>query len=101
MSFHELVDLGLTVLAIVSVFLGLFIAYHAYRGLRRYNDSRMFFLSTGMVLLFGVSYGLALGSTVVLEATVVPLLYQELLRVAVRLFQVAGLGCIAYSMYVD
>ncbi|AEN05006.1 hypothetical protein [Halolamina sp.] len=101
MAVYETVDFALSVLATASVLLGLAIAYQAYRGLRRHHDRQMFFLSTGMVLLFGASYGLALGSTLMLEATVVPLLYQELLRVTVRLFQVAGLCCIAYSMYAD
>lgn len=101
MAVFDVVDALLTVLATGSVVLGLFVAYHAYRGLRRHRDRRMLFLSVGMVLLFGVSYGLAFTMTLVLELTVVPLLVQELLRLLIRAFQFAGLLCIAYSMYAE
>jgi hypothetical protein len=101
MVFFDVIDGLLTVLATGSVALGLFVAYNAYRGLQRHQDRRMLFLSVGLVLLFGVSYALAFAMTLVLEFTVVPLLYQEVLRLLVRGFQFAGLLCIAYSMYVE
>ncbi len=95
--------LGALVLAFAagSVLLGLFIAYQAYRGLRRNRDRRMLYLSVGMVLLFGVAYALAFLTSVVLQFRFVPLAYQDGLRLAVRVAQFAGLALIAYSMYAD
>lgn len=101
MVLYDAIDAVLAVLATGSVVVGLLVAYHAYRGLRRHHDRRMLFLSVGMILLFGVSYALAFTMTVVLELMVVPLLVQELLRLLIRAFQFAGLLCIAYSMYVE
>ncbi len=101
MVLYDVIDALLAVLATGSVVVGLLVAYHAYRGLRRHRDRRMLFLSVGMILLFGVSYGLSFTMTLVLELTVVPLLVQELLRLLIRGFQFTGLLCIAYSMYVE
>lgn len=89
----------LMALATVAVALGLLISYQAYRGLRRNDSRRMLFLSAGMLLLFGAAYGLAFVTSVFLQFRLLPLVYQDALRVLVRLLQVAGLACIAYSMY--
>ena len=93
------VELVLMSFATASVALGLFISYQAYRGLRRNESRQMLYLSVGMILLFGVAYGLAFLTSVFLQFRVLPLVYQDALRVAVRLAQFAGLVCIAYSMY--
>ena len=95
----EPVELVLMSFATASVALGLFISYQAYRGLRRNESRQMLYLSVGMILLFGVAYGLAFLTSVFLHYRVLPLVYQDALRIAVRLAQFAGLACIAYSMY--
>lgn len=97
----EVIELVLMGLASVAVLIGLLISYQAYRGLRRNDSRQMLLLSAGMVLIFGVAYGLAFLTSVFLQFRVVPLVYQDALRVVVRLTQVAGLSLIAYSMYVD
>ena len=96
----EVIELVLMGLASVAVLIGLLISYQAYRGLRRNDSRQMLLLSAGMVLIFGVAYGLAFLTSVFLQFRVVPLVYQDALRVVVRLTQVAGLILIAYSMYV-
>lgn len=95
----EPVELVLMTFATASVALGLFIGYQAYRGLRRNDSRQMLFLSVGMILLFGVAYGLAFVTSVFLQFRLLPLVYQDALRVGVRMAQFAGLACIAYSMY--
>ena len=97
----EVIELVLMGLASVAVLIGLLISYQAYRGLRRNDSRQMLLLSAGMVLIFGVAYGLAFLTSVFLQFRVVPLVYQDALRVVVRLTQVAGLILIAYSMYVS
>lgn len=97
----EPIELVLMALAGVAVLIGLFISYQAYRGLRRNDSRQMLLLSAGMVLLFGVAYGLAFLTSVFLQFRVLPLVYQDALRVVVRLVQVAGLALIAYSMYMN
>jgi len=97
----EPIELVLMALASVAVLIGLFISYQAYRGLRRNESRQMLLLSAGMVLLFGVAYGLAFLTSVFLQFRVLPLVYQDALRVTVRLAQVAGLALIAYSMYMS
>lgn len=97
----EPIDLVLMGLASVAVAIGLLISYQAYRGLRRNDRRQMLLLSVGMLLLFGVAYGLAFVTSVFLQFRLLPLAFQDFLRVAVRIAQVAGLACIAYSMYMD
>lgn len=97
----EPIELVLMGLASVAVAFGLLISYQAYRGLRRNDSRQMLLLSIGMLLLFGVAYGMAFVTSVFLQFRILPLVYQDALRVAVRLAQVAGLACIAYSMYMD
>ncbi|MCY4731268.1 hypothetical protein KY092_11960 [Natronomonas gomsonensis] len=95
----EPVVLVLMAFAAASVALGLFISYQAYRGLRRNDSRQMLYLSVGMILLFGVAYGLAFITSVFLQFRILPLIYQDALRVGVRIAQFVGLVCIAYSMY--
>lgn len=95
------VEAVLLVLAGVAVAVGLFISYQAYRGLRRNDSRQMLLLSAGMVLLFGVAYGLAFLTSIALQFRVLPLVYQDGLRVVVRVVQVTGLALIAYSMYIS
>ena len=82
-----------------TALVGLYIGYQAYRGLRRHDSAPMRYLSVGMVLLFGVAYATAFAGNALLQVGTVPLLYQGYFRLVVRLIQLSGLLCIAYSLY--
>ncbi|MEZ3117544.1 hypothetical protein RYH80_16635 [Halobaculum sp. MBLA0147] len=84
--------------ATLSAVVGLYIGYHAFRGLRRNDDPSMRYLSVGMILLFGVTYVVALAGQGLLAFRVVPVYRQSLIRLVVRLLQLTGLCCIAYSL---
>ena len=86
--------------ATASAFVGLFIGYQAFRGLRRNRSRQMLFLSVGMILLFGVVYGISLVGTVLFQFRVLPLPTQDLFRMAIRAIQFVALICIAYSLYI-
>ncbi|MFC7214784.1 hypothetical protein ACFQO4_11935 [Saliphagus sp. GCM10025334] len=78
---------------IVSVLIGVFIAYQAYRGYRR-NDSRpMLFLALGFVLVLAVPFSLF-----VLYAAV-PGIPQSAVVVASQSSQVTGLLAILYALW--
>lgn len=94
----ELLTLGL---AGGSALVGLFIAFLALRGLRRYRSRQMLFLSVGMVLLFGAAYLVALVGTVLIEMRILRLPQQNYVLLLVRLLQFVGLVAIAYSLVVD
>ena len=81
-----------------SAVVGLYIGAHAYRGLRRNDDPSMRYLSAGMILLFGVTYVAALAGQGLIAFRIVPIRYQNVFRLAVRLLQLAGLLTIAYSL---
>ncbi|MFC6941347.1 hypothetical protein ACFQE8_15475 [Salinirubellus sp. GCM10025818] len=83
-----------------SAVIGLYIGYHAYRGLRRHDEPSMRYLSIGMILLFGVTYVLALAGQGLIAFRVVPIDLQNTVRLVVRAVQLAGLVCIAYSLRV-
>lgn len=93
------VQLAATVAAAGTALVGLFIAYHAYRGLRRNESRPMWYLSAGLILVFGVTYVVALVGQGLITARVLPLLYRDVFRLGVRLLQLAGLLSIAYSMH--
>jgi hypothetical protein len=76
----------------------LYIGYKGYRGLRRNDDRSMRWLSIGMILLFGVTYALAVAGQGLITFRLVPIHLQNVVRLVVRLVQVAGLACIAYSL---
>lgn len=94
------VQLAVLVFASASAVLGLYIGYLAYRGLRRHDSTQMLVLSIGMLLLFGVAYGVSVVGTLLLEFRVLPLPSQDLFRLGVRVVQFVGLVCIAYSLYI-
>lgn len=81
-----------------SAVVGLYIGYQAYRGLRRNDERSMRWLSVGMILLFGLTYTLAVAGQGLVAFRVVPVHLQAELRLLVRVTQLAGLGCIAYSL---
>ena len=83
-----------------SAVIGLYIGYHAYRGLRRNDDPSMRYLSVGMILLFGVTYVIALAGQGLIAFRVVPISLQNAVRLVVRAVQLVGLLFIAYSLRV-
>lgn len=92
----ELLVVALTTLTTIG---GLFIAYQAYRGLRR-NDSRpMWFLSVGLILLFGVTYFLSAFGQFLVSFRILSLPMQDFVFLLVRLLQFSGIVLIAYSMW--
>ncbi|MFC5369057.1 DUF7521 family protein [Salinirubrum litoreum] len=84
--------------ATLSAIIGLYIGYQAYRGLRRNEERSMRWLSVGMILLFGLTYLLAVAGQGLIAFRIVPIHLQNVVRLAVRLTQVVGLACIAYSL---
>jgi hypothetical protein len=86
--------------ATVSALLGLYIGYQAYRGLRRNDERSMRWLSIGMILLFGLTYTLAVAGQGLIAFRVLPIRFQNVVRLLVRTTQVVGLGCIAYSLQI-
>jgi hypothetical protein len=82
-----------------SAVVGLYIGYQAYRGLRRNDEPAMRYLATGMILLFGVTYLLAVVSQGLIAFRIVSISLQNVFRLLVRLFQLVGLSLIAYSLH--
>lgn len=99
-SFDVSVALLAGVVASGSAVVGLYIGYHAYRGLRRNDDPSMRYLSAGMVLLFGLAYALALLGQGLISFRLVSIRYQAVVRLVVRSVQFVGLLSIAYSLRV-
>lgn len=76
---------------VLSALIGLFIAYHAYRGYRRNESRPMLFISVGFVLALGLPFVLlALYLVLPLPETPVGLLTQT--------SQVVGLLAILYAL---
>lgn len=98
---YQLIELVTLVLAGGSALVGLFIAFLALRGLRRYRSRQMLFLSVGMVLLFGAAYLVALVGTVLVQTRILRLPQQNYVLLLVRFLQFTGLVAIAYSLVVD
>jgi len=96
----SVVGLAAGVAATGSALVGLYIGVHAYRGLRRNDDPSMRYLSAGMILLFGVTYVIALAGQGLITLRVVPIRYQNVFRLLVRLLQLTGLVTIAYSLHI-
>jgi hypothetical protein len=96
----SLTDLLTGVAATGSAVIGLYIGYQAYRGLRRNDEPAMRYLSVGMVILFGVTYLLAIVGQGLIAFHVLPLSTQGVFRLLVRVLQVVGLSLIAYSLRV-
>lgn len=92
------VGLLASVAATGSAMIGLYIGYHAYRGLRRNDDPSMRYLSIGMIVLFGVTYLIALAGQGLIAFRLIPIRLQNEIRLVVRLVQLVGLGFIAYSL---
>lgn len=91
-----LATLGLT---LAAIYVATYIAYQAYRGLRRHDSKPMQYLSVGILLLFGVTYTVSFAGTIAFRYSVLSLSYQPAFRFLVRLLQLAGLAAVAYSLY--
>ena len=96
---ESLVGLFAGVAATGSAIVGLYIGYQAYRGLRRNDEPAMRYLSAGMILLFGVTYLLAVVGQGLIAFHVVTLGFQDVFRLLVRVLQLVGLSLIAYSLH--
>ncbi|AXG06014.1 hypothetical protein DU500_05900 [Haloplanus rubicundus] len=94
-----LVDLLAGVAATGSALVGLYIGYQAYRGLRRNDEPAMRYLAAGMIVLFGVTYLLAVVGQGLIAFHVVTLGFQDVFRLLVRILQLVGLSLIAYSLH--
>jgi len=101
MVLDQFTPVGLAELALTALtsLVGLYIGYQAYRGLRRHDSPPMRYLSAGFLLLFGLTYVTAFTGNALFRTGTVPLWYQGYFRLAVRVIQLAGVGCIAYSLY--
>jgi hypothetical protein len=93
------VDLLAGAAATGSALVGLYIGYQAYRGLRRNDEPAMRYLAAGMIVLFGVTYLLAVVGQGLIAFHVVTLGFQDVFRLLVRVLQLAGLSLIAYSLH--
>jgi hypothetical protein len=93
------VDLLAGAAATGSAVVGLYIGYQAYRGLRRNDEPAMRYLAAGMIVLFGVTYLLAVVGQGLIAFHVVTLGFQDVFRLLVRVLQLVGLSLIAYSLH--
>jgi len=84
--------------ATATAIVGLYIGYQAYRGLQRNDERSMRWLSAGMILLFGLAYTLAVVGQGLLTFRILPIRFQNVIRLLVRAIQLSGLLCIAYSL---
>lgn len=94
------VELGVVAFATGSAALGLYVAALAYRGMQRHDSGPMWYLSVGLFVLTGVTYGTAFVGTVLIRLRLVPLPAQDPFRLVVRILQFVGLAFIAYSLYI-
>ncbi len=99
-TFGSPIGLLAGVAATGSAGIGLYIGYQAYRGLRRNSDRSMRWLSIGMILLFGLTYVLAVAGQGLIAFRIVPIQLQNVFRLLVRVTQLVGLSCIAYSLHI-
>lgn len=93
------VELGVVAFATGSAALGLYVAALAYRGMTRHDSGPMWYLSVGLFVLTGVTYGTAFVGTVLIRLRVLPLPAQDPFRLVVRILQFVGLAFIAYSLH--
>ncbi|WP_323676160.1 hypothetical protein [Halorubellus sp. PRR65] len=94
----SLVELAVIAAAGASTLVGLYIGYQAYRALELYDDRSMFYLAVGLILLTAVTYSTAFAGTLAFRLELLALPAQDAFRLVVRLCQLAGLLCIAYSL---
>ncbi|WP_049920421.1 DUF7521 family protein [Haloferax sulfurifontis] len=94
-----LVLLALTLLAIT---MSVFIVFQAYRGSRRNDSRRMFFLALGLAFLTVVPFSLSLVLTAVGQSFQTgPRMYSFYLPVSTRIVELCGLASLLYSLYIE
>jgi ABC-type transport system involved in multi-copper enzyme maturation permease subunit len=98
LGFSGPVALLVVTAAFLSTVVGLYIGYQAYRGFRRHESASMRYLSIGLILLTAVTYSSAFLGSLLFRQGLLPLSYRGAFQVFVRLLQLAGLLCIAYSL---
>ncbi|MFB6184788.1 MAG: hypothetical protein ABEI96_09565 [Haloarculaceae archaeon] len=86
--------------ATASAVVGLYVGYQAYRGLRRNDEPAMRYLSVGMIVLFGLTYVVAVVGQGLLSVGYMSITSQNAFRLLVRVLQLVGLSLIAYSLHV-
>ena len=94
------VETAAFVLTTATAIGGIFIAYHAYRGLRRNDSTPMWYLSIGLIVLFGVTYLVSIIGQTLIQLRVLGFPMQDYFRLLVRALQLAGVSMIAYSMWI-
>lgn len=96
---YTAVQAATLVFAALSAGVGLFIAALAGRAVFRNQSRQMLFLGVGMVLLFGVAYGISLLGSIAIELEYLEMGAQDPFWLAVRVTQFVGLAAIAYSLW--
>jgi hypothetical protein len=99
LGYYSTVELAAGVLAFGSALIGLFIAYQAWRGMRRNDSKPMKYLAIGLMLVFGLTYYVAVFGQAIITLGTIPLRYQNIFRLCVRALQFIGLSLIAYSLW--
>lgn len=92
--------LALFAATLLASLLGLVIVFQAFRGYRRNDSDSMLYLAIGFALITVAPFGLSLVVTLVapsLEAGT--FIQSSLLPLGSRLFEIAGLAVILYSLY--
>ena len=94
--------LALLSLTLLAITLSVFIVFQAYRGARRNDSRRMFYLALGLALLTVVPFSLSLVMTAASQSVRIgPRMYSFYLPVSTRLVELCGLGSLLYSLYID
>jgi NhaP-type Na+/H+ or K+/H+ antiporter len=91
--------LAIVVVSFLSTVLGLFVGYQAYRGFRRHESTSMQYLSVGLILLTAVTFTTAFVGSALLQFGAIDASFRQPFTLVVRLCQLLGLACIAYSLY--
>lgn len=94
------VQLAVLAFAAASSVVGLFIGGLAFRAALRNRSRQMLFLAVGMLLVFGVAYGVSTAGYLLLELGYLDVGGQDPFHLGVRVVQFAGLSCIAYSLWI-
>lgn len=87
--------------SLIAVGLALFIVFQAYRGYRRNDSKRMLFLAAGLCLITVIPMALSIGINSLGQiVTLQPRVYTFHLPIVIRASEIAGLGCILYSLLI-
>lgn len=91
----------LSVVTLIAMVLGLFIAFQAYSGYRRNVSRPMLFFALGVALLTGAPFLFSLIGTIAGQSPGVgSRIYTRWLLIATRFLQIGGLCCLLYSLHI-